>query len=123
LTAELDTGYVPSAVPKGEVTVNVAEPDAPGASASEAVERLPAQPAGTAPDRSKLDAEQDAVSLLVTVTVKAASPPEIVPGERPGERLTDGLKRAHDALRTTYVAEAVAVKVVADEFFAVAVTE
>ena len=103
-----------------EVTVTVAVPLAPDASVSEAGESVPVQPAGAVSVSVKEDAVQTALSLLVTEAVNATGVPAATPAPCSGERLTTGFARTQ-GLETMYVADAVAVKLVAPAFFAVAV--
>ena len=102
------------------MTVRVADPEAPGASVRRDDVQEKDQPEGTAPLRLKPDAEHATLSRFVTDTVNGTA----VPGRTAvlGDGLIEraGLARTH-GFDTTYVAEAVAVSVVAAEFFAVAV--
>ena len=94
------TEYDPLAAEDGEVTVSVAEPEAPGARERDAGERLPAQPDGTVSVSVKDEVVQELLSLFVTDRVKATAVPAATPALCDGESDTVGLARTH-GLATT----------------------
>jgi hypothetical protein len=79
---------LPPVAATGDVTVRVAEAEAPGESESEAEDSVPVQPEGKVPVRSKVEAVQALLSLFVTESVNGTAVPATTAALCEGERLT-----------------------------------
>ena len=95
------TPYEPPVADTDDVTVSVADPEAPGAIDKEAGDGVPVQPEGTVLLRSKMDAVQAVLSLFVTDTVNGTPVPAATGALCNGERLTVGLAAVQTRLETT----------------------
>ena len=68
---------MPSAVPTGEVAVNIAEPLFPGDNDSPAALHTPIHPEGNELAKLKVAGEHEELSLSVSVAVKFTGVPEV----------------------------------------------